>query len=73
MALWPDFTGQKYSRRQAEGLRLSLARYYSSPRAQKVAVSHLVKVLAEKSSGLRGGEVAELGHEVHLTLGQEAG
>lgn len=43
------------------------------PPAQRAVVSHLVKVLAEQSSCLRGGEVAEFGHEVHLTLGQQAG
>jgi len=41
--------------------------------AQRAVVSHLVKVFAEQSSGLGGGEVAELGHEVHLALGQQAG
>lgn len=36
-------------------------------------VIHLVKILAEQGSGLRGGEVAELGHEIHLTLRQQGG
>ena len=33
----------------------------------------LVEVLAEQCAGLRGRQVAELGHEVHLPLGQHAG
>ena len=33
----------------------------------------LVEVLAEQSSGLRGRQVTELGHEVHLPLGEHAG
>lgn len=36
-------------------------------------VTHLVEILAEEGSGLRGREVAELGHEVHLALGQQGG
>ena len=35
--------------------------------------THFVEVLAEQGSGLRGREVAELGHEVHLALGQQGG
>lgn len=42
-------------------------------RRAREPVTHLVKILAEQGSGLRGREVAELGHEVHLTLGQQGG
>ena len=35
--------------------------------------THLVEVLAEEGPGLRGREVAKLGHEVHLALGQQGG
>lgn len=33
----------------------------------------LVEVLAQQSSGLRGRQVTEFGHEVHLPLGEHAG
>lgn len=33
----------------------------------------LVEVLAQESSGFRGRQVTEFGHEVHLPLGEHAG
>lgn len=35
--------------------------------------AHLVKILAQQRSGLRGRQVTEFGHEVHLPLGEHAG
>lgn len=35
--------------------------------------TYLVEVLAQQSSGLRGRQVTELGHEIHLPLGEHTG
>lgn len=43
------------------------------PKVRKKRLSNLVKVLAQQSSGLGGGQITELVHEVHFPLGEHAG
>lgn len=53
VALWPDLTGQKYSRRQAESLKLrktkSLAGYYSSHQHRRQLSPTLSKYLQSRA------------------------